>query len=75
MVGVDITDVLLLCDPKDGGSLGTLRWSLQGRPEFINPISLNSKSSNLPDVLTPFLCVRGGVILVTSHICVKRIYK
>ena len=71
IVGVDRADVLLLCDSEDGGSLSMLRWSLQGRMEFRNPINLNSESSNLPDVLTSFLCVRGGTTLVTSQICVK----
>ena len=71
IVGVDRTDVLLLCDPDDSGSLSMLRWSLQGRMEFFNPINLNSESSNLPDVLTYFSCVRGGNTFVTSQICVK----
>ena len=74
IVGVDRTDVLLLCDPEDGGSLSMLRWSLSGM-EFFNPINLNSERSNVPDVLTPFLCVRGGATLVTSRICVKGICK
>ena len=74
IVGVDRTDVLLLCDPEDDGSLSTLRWSLPGM-EFFNPINLNSESSNLPDVLTSISCVRGGTTLVTSQICVKGICK
>ena len=74
IVGVDRTDVLLLCDPDDGGSLSMLKWSLPGM-EFFNPINLSSESSNLPSVLTSFLCVRGGTTLVTSQICVKGICK
>ena len=70
LVGVDRTDVLLLCDPEDGGSLSMLRWSLPGM-EFFNPINLNSQSSNLPDELTTFSCVRGGNTLVITQICVK----
>ena len=64
--------MLLLCDPKDGGSLSMLRWSLPGM-EFLNPINLNSESNNLPDVLTSFLCVRGGATSVSTQICVKGI--
>ena len=74
IVGVDRTDVLLLCDPENGGSLNMLRWSLSGM-EFFNPINLNSESSNLPNELTIFSCIRGGVTLVTTQICVKGIYK
>ena len=74
IVGVDRTDVLLLCDPEDNGNLSTLRWSLPGM-EFFNPINLNSESNNLPNVLTSFLCVRGEATLVTSQICVKGICK
>ena len=66
--------MLLLCDPEDNGSLSMLRWYLSGM-EFFNPINLNSESTNLPDVFTPFLCVRGGATLVTSQICVKGICK
>ena len=66
--------MLLSCDPEDSGSLSMLRWSVPGM-EFSNPINLNSESSNLPDVLTSFLCVRAGASLVTSQICVKGIYK
>ena len=67
--------MLLLCDPEDSESLTTLRWSVQGGMEFLNPLNLNSESSKLPDVLTPFLCVRGGATLLTSQICVKGICK
>ena len=74
IIGVDRTDVLLLCDPEDGGSLSVLRWSLSGM-QFFNPINLNSESSNLPDVLTTFSCIRGGDTLVTTQICVKGICK
>ena len=74
IIGVDRTDVLLLCDPEDNSSLSMMRWSLSGM-EFFNPINLNSERSNLPDVLTSFLCVRGGATLVTSQICVKGICK
>ena len=72
LVGVDRTDVLLLCDPEDSGSLGLLKWSLPGM-EFFNPINLSSESSNLPDVLTSFNCIRGEDTLVTTQICVKGI--
>ena len=74
IVGVDRTDVLLLCDPEDNGSLNMLRWSLPGM-EFFNPINLNSESTNLLDVLTSFSCIRGGDTLVTTQICVKGICK
>ena len=74
IAGIDRTDVSLLCDPEDGGSLSTLRWSLPGI-EFSNPINLNSESSNLPDVLTSFSCIRGGDTLVTTQLCVKGICK
>ena len=74
IVGVDRTNVLLLCDPEDGGSLSMLRWSLPGM-EFFNPINLNSESSNLPDVPTSFICIRGGTTLVTSQLCAKGICK
>ena len=73
IVGVDRTDVLLLCDPEDGGSLSTLRWTLQNGMEFLNPINLNSESSSLPDVSTSFSCKRGGDTLNTTQICVKGI--
>ena len=73
IVGVDRTDVLLLCDPEDGGSLNTLRWTLQNGMKFLNPINLNSEGSNLPDVSTSFSCVRGGASFVSSRICVKGI--
>ena len=73
IVGVDRTDVLLLCDPEDSGSLSLLRWFLQNGMGFLNPLNLNSESSNLPDVLTSFSCVRGGTTLVTIQICVKGI--
>ena len=66
--------MLLLCDPEDGGSLSMLRWSLPGM-EFFNPINLNSQSSNLPDVLTIFSCIRGGDTLATTQICIKGICK
>ena len=75
IVGLDRTDVLLLCDPEDGGSLSMLRWSLQNGMEFLNTINLNTESSNLPDVLTTFSCIRGGDTLVTTQICVKGICK
>ena len=73
IVGVDRTDVLLLCDPEDNGSLSMLRWSVDGGIEFDNPVNLNSESGNLPDVLTTFYCMRDGVSIVTSQICVKGI--
>ena len=72
LVGVDRTDVLLLCDPVVSGSLSTLRWSLQGGMNFNNPIHLNSESSSLPNVATSFSCVRDGTT-VTTQICVKGI--
>ena len=74
IVGLDRTDVLLLCDPEDGGNLSMLRWSLPGM-EFFNPINLNSESSNLPNELATFNCIRDGVTLVTTQICVKGICK
>ena len=74
IVGVDRTDVLLLCDPEDSRSLSMLRWSVPGM-EFFNPINLNSESTNLPDVLTTFSCIRGEDTLVTNQICVKGICK
>ena len=64
--------MLLLCDPEDSDSLSMLRWCLPGM-EFFNPINLNSESNNLPDVLTSFTCVRGGVAIGVSQICVKGI--
>ena len=73
IVGVDRTDVLLLCDPEDGGSLSMLRWSLENGMEFFNPINLNSESSNLPNVSTALSCNRGGVTLNTTQILVKGI--
>ena len=73
IVGVDRTDVLLLCDPEDNGSLSMLRWSLSGT-EFLNPINLNSESNNLPDTPTSFSCKRGGDTIGTIQICVKGIY-
>ena len=73
IVGVDRTDVLLLCDPKDNGSLSMLRWSVHGGIEFVNPINLNSESSNLPDTPISFFCKRGGVTIDTIQICVKGI--
>ena len=75
IVGVDRTDVLLLCDPEDGGSLGLLEWSLQGGTEFFNPINLTSESGDLPDELTTLNCIRGGFVLTTSQICAKGICK
>ena len=72
IVGVDRTDVLLLCDPVVSGNLSMLIWSLQGGMEFSNPINLNSESSNLPDVPTSLSCVRDGTT-VTTQICVKGI--
>ena len=75
IVGVDRTDVLLLCDPEDGSRLSVLRWSLQNGMEFFNPINLNSESSSLPDVATSFSCKRGGDTLNTTQICVKGICK
>ena len=71
LVGVDRTDVLLLCDPEDGGSLSMLRWSLQDGMEFFNPINLNSESSNLPDIFTSFSCKRGRTTPYITQICVK----
>ena len=68
-----VGDMLLLCDPEDKSSLSTLRWSLPGM-DFLNPINLNSESSNLPDVLTTFSCKRGGDTLSTIQICAKGIY-
>ena len=65
--------MLLLCDPEDGGSLSMLRWTLQNGMEFLNPINLNSESSNLHDVSTSFSCKRGGDTLNTTQICVKGI--
>ena len=73
IVGVDRTDVLLLCNPVVSGSLSTLIWSLQGGMNFNNPIYLNSESSNLPDVSTSLSCVRDGTTIVTTQICVKGI--
>ena len=70
IIRVDRTDVLLLCDPEDNDSLSNLMWSLPGM-EFINPINLNSESSNLPDELTTFSCIRGGDTLDTIQLCVK----
>ena len=75
LVGVDRTDVLLLCDPEDGGSLSVLTWSLQDGMEFFNPINLNSESFYLPDVLTTFSCMRGGNSLKVTQICAKGIFK
>ena len=74
IVGVDRTDVLLLCDPEDGGSLSTLKWTLQNGMEFLNPINLNSESSNLPDVFTTFTCKRENMLDFTQ-ICAKGIVK
>ena len=70
IVGVDGTDVLLLCDPEDSGSLSMLRWSLSGM-EFFNPINLTLESGDLPSVSTMISCSRGGGSFVTSQICVK----
>ena len=72
IVGVDRTDVLLLCDPEVSDDLSTLIWSLQGGMSFLNPINLNSESSNLPNVPTSLSCVRDGTIVITQ-ICVKGI--
>ena len=73
VVGVDRTNVLLLCDPVVSGSLSMLIWSLQGSMYFNNPVNLNSESSNLPDVSTSLSCVRDGVTFLTTQICVKGI--
>ena len=62
--------MLLLCDPDDSGSLSMLRWSLLG-VAFLNPLNLNSESSNLPDTPTSFSCNRGGTTYIISQICVK----
>ena len=71
IVGVDRTNVLLLCDPKDGDSLSMLRWSEQGGMEFFNPINLNSERINLPDTPSSFSCLRDGYILITSVIYIE----
>ena len=73
VVGIDRTDVLLLCDPEVSGSLSTLRWYLQGGMGFLSPININSERINLPDVSTTFSCGRGGATSVTTQICVKGI--
>ena len=72
IVGVDRTDVLLLCDPVVSGGLSMLKWSLPGGMNFNNPINLTSESSNLPDVSTSLSCVSDGTT-VTTQICVKGI--
>ena len=66
--------MLLLCDPKDDGSLSQLRWSVQNGIEFFNPINLNSESSILPDTPTSLSCLRGGENFIHSVICVKGNY-
>ena len=73
IVIVDRTDVLLLCDPDDHGSLSTLRWYVHGGMEFFNPINLNSESNNLPDVPTTLSCKRGGDTINIIQISIKGI--
>ena len=71
---LDRIDVLLLCNPEYSGSLSMLRWSLQGGMEFFSPLSLNSESNNLHDILAAFSYKWGGDTLYVSQIYVMGIY-
>ncbi|KAI6658177.1 Macrophage mannose receptor 1 [Oopsacas minuta] len=70
IVGIDGEDVLLLCDPMDSGSLSTLRWTLLGGGEFLNPINIYNSRANLPETSTEFTCKRGTTVLSTNSIIV-----
>ena len=63
--GVDRQDVLLLCDPNDGGSLN-LKWN----DTLVNPVNIYSERSQFQSEPAAFICTRDTTTIVTTHISV-----
>ena len=63
--GVDGQNVLLLCDPNDGGSLD-LMWN----NGLANPVDISSQISQIQTEPITFICRRNTTIILSTDISV-----
>ena len=64
-------NALLLCDPMDNGSINTLRWSIEGKAEYLNPINIYSERDILSEGPNTVICQRSGTEILRSYLIVK----
>ena len=71
LVGVDRENATLLCDPMDNGSINTLRWFIEGKAEYLNPMNIHSERNILSEGPNTVICQRNGTEILRSYLIVK----
>ena len=72
IIGIDREDVLLLCDPDDGGYLVLVRW-FTDNSSYYNPLNIFSELNEFPSEPTLFSCgrYRFEIEIFSSYVSAK----